>query len=105
VKITKTLLYRRILKTMTKSQFNHSVVLSAIKGSKFAPEGLKGGKLKVYDGWQDEKYVRGRATFITDDNTTISYFLHISPQMLKIWEDKSNNPSPNYTLDGDYVDK
>lgn len=87
---------------MTKSQFNHSVVLSAIKASELAPEGLKGGKLKVYEGWEDEIYTRARATFTLDDKSTLSFFLHVSPNNIKIWDDKSNRKDPNLTLDGEF---
>jgi hypothetical protein len=84
-------------------QTDHNAVISAIKQADFAPKTLRFGRLKLYEGWRDEKFTRGRVTFQQTDGPQISYFVHIGTEKLKVWEDNSNNPSPNYILDGVFI--
>jgi len=84
---------------MSKIKFNENAVLDALR-QKF---NLKRGRLKVYEGWKSEEWQRARATFTQASGPDVSYFLHISPKKLNIWEDNSNKPTPNHTLEGEFI--
>lgn len=83
--------------------FSVNAVKSALEDLKIAPNSSKKAKLTVYSDWKDKNFTRGRLTYYLTDDKIESFFLHLSPDTVKIWLPTTSKGGPDHVISGKFT--
>lgn len=88
--------------TKVEPVFSARAVLTALEGVNLVSKGHRKYKLTSYDDWKDKNFIRGRFTIYTSDDKIVSYFLHLSKNVVKVWLPGNAKGEADHILEGNF---